>query len=244
MTDVAVPAVGQDAPRARPGRRFSWAWLGLAPVPRLRSGVPDHPDVLSRHRQLPDRVRRADAPELRRPEPAHHRRGVPGQHRDQRGDRRGRRDLRLPARVRRHPGRAAALPRRGADDLLRCRLELRRRPTCARVHVHAGRDRARHDPAATSRDRPEERRFHDLLEARPRDRVPLLPVPVDGPDHGARHPGPQDGMARGIGEHGRQHLPVLAAHRAADPDADAARDDDPAVRQCVRRAGDGLHADR
>jgi putative spermidine/putrescine transport system permease protein len=31
MTDVAVPAVGQDAPRARPGRRFSWAWLGLLP---------------------------------------------------------------------------------------------------------------------------------------------------------------------------------------------------------------------
>ncbi len=95
-----------------------------------------------------------------------------------------------------------------------------------------------------ARDRPEERRLHDLLEARPRDRVPLLPVPVDGPDHGAGHPGPQDGVARGIGEHGRQHLPVLAAHRAADPDADAARDDDPAVRQCVRRAGDGLHADR
>ena len=43
---------------------------------------------------------------------------------------------------------------------------------------------------------------------------------------------------------GATHLPVLAAHRAADPDADAARDDDPAVRQCVRRAGDGLHADR
>ena len=43
---------------------------------------------------------------------------------------------------------------------------------------------------------------------------------------------------------GATHLPVLAARRPADPDADAARHDDPAVRQRVRRPGDGLPADR
>ena len=31
MTEAAVPRSGQDAPRARPGRRFSWAWIGLLP---------------------------------------------------------------------------------------------------------------------------------------------------------------------------------------------------------------------
>jgi len=31
VTEAAVPRSGQDAPRARPGRRFSWAWIGLVP---------------------------------------------------------------------------------------------------------------------------------------------------------------------------------------------------------------------
>ena len=31
MTQAALPVPGQDAPSARPGRRFSWAWLGLVP---------------------------------------------------------------------------------------------------------------------------------------------------------------------------------------------------------------------
>ena len=31
MTEAALPRTAQDAPRARPGRRFSWAWLGLIP---------------------------------------------------------------------------------------------------------------------------------------------------------------------------------------------------------------------
>ncbi len=30
-TNAVLPLVGQDAPPARPGRRFSWAWLGLVP---------------------------------------------------------------------------------------------------------------------------------------------------------------------------------------------------------------------
>ena len=38
--------------------------------------------------------------------------------------------------------------------------------------------------------------------------------------------------------------PVLAVRRPADPDADHPRDDDPAVRQRVRRPGDRLPADR
>ena len=43
---------------------------------------------------------------------------------------------------------------------------------------------------------------------------------------------------------GASSTPVLAPRRAADPDADAPRHDDPAVRQRVRGAGDGLPADR
>ncbi len=31
MTQAALPVPGQDTPKARPGRRFSWAWLGLVP---------------------------------------------------------------------------------------------------------------------------------------------------------------------------------------------------------------------
>ena len=31
MTDAALPTISQDAPSARPGRRFSWSWLGLLP---------------------------------------------------------------------------------------------------------------------------------------------------------------------------------------------------------------------
>jgi putative spermidine/putrescine transport system permease protein len=31
VTQAALPLSGQDAPPARPGRRFSWAWLGLVP---------------------------------------------------------------------------------------------------------------------------------------------------------------------------------------------------------------------
>ena len=31
MTQAALPLSGQDAPPARSGRRFSWAWLGLVP---------------------------------------------------------------------------------------------------------------------------------------------------------------------------------------------------------------------
>jgi putative spermidine/putrescine transport system permease protein len=31
VTQAALPVPGQDAPKARPGRRFSWAWLGLVP---------------------------------------------------------------------------------------------------------------------------------------------------------------------------------------------------------------------
>ena len=30
-SDVALPAIGLDEPPARPGRRVSWAWLGIVP---------------------------------------------------------------------------------------------------------------------------------------------------------------------------------------------------------------------
>jgi len=30
-SDVALPTIGLDAPQASPGRRMSWAWLGLVP---------------------------------------------------------------------------------------------------------------------------------------------------------------------------------------------------------------------
>ena len=31
MTEAALPRIDQGAPTARPGRRFSWAWVGLVP---------------------------------------------------------------------------------------------------------------------------------------------------------------------------------------------------------------------
>src|SRR5512134_275476 len=51
-------------------------------------------------------------------------------------------------------------------------------------------------------------------------------------------------MARSGREHGRVTTPVLAARRPADPGAVHPRRDDPALRQLVRRPGDGLPADR
>src|SRR6187401_1474297 len=51
-------------------------------------------------------------------------------------------------------------------------------------------------------------------------------------------------MARGGREHGRLECPVLALRRPADPDPDHPRDDDPALRERVRGAGDRLPAHR
>src|SRR5664279_1084245 len=51
-------------------------------------------------------------------------------------------------------------------------------------------------------------------------------------------------MAGGVREPGRDVVPVLASRRLADPDPDPARDDDPALRQRVRRPGHRLPADR
>ena len=93
------------------------------------------------------------------------------------------------------------------------------------------------------RDRHLGRRLQILQQARPRDRLPLLPVPAHGADHGAGHRRAAARVARGGREHGRDPAPVLAARRPADPHADDARQHDPAVRQLVRRAGDGLSAD-
>ena len=100
----------------RPGRATGAPWatsiqLDVArprPVLRLRRPVPPHPDVLPRRRELPGQGRPADAPELRRPRLR--RRSANAffvEHRDQPRDRGPRRDLRLPARLRRHRRRAA-----------------------------------------------------------------------------------------------------------------------------------------
>ena len=56
-----------------------------------------------------------------------------------------------------------------------------------------------------------------------RARLPLFPDPADGPDHRAGDRRPEEGMARGGGEHGRERLAVLALRRAADPAAVPAR---------------------
>ena len=88
MTDVAVPAVGQDAPRARPGRRFSWAWLGLVPFLAFAAAfliIPTFYLVTGSFRTESGQPTLQNYADLSQPD---HRRGVPGQHRDQRGDRR------------------------------------------------------------------------------------------------------------------------------------------------------------
>ena len=140
------------------------------------------------------------------------------QHRDQPRHRDRRRDLRLPARLRRHPRRPAAVPRRRADDLLGRRLELRRRPAGPGVHLHPRRGRAPHDPApAPSGSTSYDGGFTLYSKIGLEIVLPLLPVPADGPDHRPGHRRPEGGVARGVREHGRQHLPVLAARRPADP---------------------------
>ena len=86
--------------------------------------------------------------------------------------------------------------------------------------------------------------FTLYTQARPRDRLPLLPVPAHGADHGARHRRAAARVARGGREHGRDPAPVLAARGPADPHPDDPRQHDPAVRQRLRRPGHGLPADR
>ena len=124
------------------------------------------------------------------------------------------------------------------------RLELRRHPAGPGLRLHRRPDRPVHRLPQGNRDRPVQQRLHDLLEDRARDRLPLLPVPADGPDHRPGDRRPEEGLAGSRREHGRQLVPVLAPGGPADPDAVPARIDDPALRQLVRGAGHRLPADR
>ena len=65
----------------------------------------------------------------------------------------------------------------------------------------------------------DERTSSSTRQARPRARLPVLPDPADGPDHRAGHRRPEEGVARGRREHGRDAVAVLAPRRPADPDA-------------------------
>ena len=195
------------------------------PVLPLRGAVPGRPALPPRDRRLPGRRRAAHArrttPTCRRPSIVQR---VPDQHRDQPRHRDRRRHLRVPARLRRHPRRAAADPPRRADDVLRASPRTSpasRWPwrSSSRSGAGAPDDRSSRTSASTS----SRQRLHALLEARPRDRLSLLPVPADGPDHRARHRRAEARMARGGGEHGRDRRAVLAPRGAADPDADAPR---------------------
>ncbi len=87
------------------------------------------------------------------------------------------------------------------------------------------------------------RRVQPRDEARARDRVPVLPVPPHGADHRAGLDGLRQGLAGGGREPGAtplqywRHvaLPVLMPSILGG--------DRPAVRECLRRPGDGLPAD-
>ena len=90
-----------------------------------------------------------------------------------------------------------------------------------------------------------EQGLHAVHQARARDHLPLLPDPADGPDHRAR---PSTGLKKewreaseNMGASSIQYwrhvaLPVLMPSLLGD--------DDPAVRERVRRAGHGVPADR
>ena len=118
--------------------------------------------------------------------------------------------------VRGHPRRPAAVPAHGADDVLRRRLELRRRPARPGVHLHPRQPRLRDRPPA-GRSASSSRGGSSRTKIGPRGRLHVLPVPADDPDHRAGPRRPAAGVARGGRERGRLGVPVLAPRRAADP---------------------------
>ena len=204
MSESLSITTERGAPPARPVRpRRSWSFVGLLPFfifTGLFLGVPlGVPD----HRQLPGPGGRGHPPELRRPVRRADPDGVPQQHRDQPRDRHRRRHPGLPARRRDHQWADAGRLRCGTPDLLGGRLQLRRRPARPRLHVHPRPARPGDELPQGLRCRHLGRRLQPLHEARPRDRLPLLPVPAHGPDHRACHQRPEAGVARGRREHGR-----------------------------------------
>ena len=208
--------------RARLAVASTGRWLGVVPFFLFAFLFLILPTVYLRRRQLPGRATAtpftlqnyADLVDAAR------RRRLPQQHRDQprHRDRRRRSSGFLLA----YAVILGGLPRflrAIADDLLRRRLELRRRAARPRLHLHARPlglvtvflerpVRHRHLPAT---------RLHALLEARARARLPLLPDPAHGPDHRAGHRRAEEGVARGVREHGREPPPVLALRGPADP---------------------------
>ena len=86
MTDVAAACESARMRlRARPGRRFSWSWLGLVPFFAFAIAFLIIPTFYLVTGSFHDRVRASPTlqnyADLSQPD---HRRGLPGQHRDQR----------------------------------------------------------------------------------------------------------------------------------------------------------------
>ena len=142
--------------------------------------------------------------------------------------------------------RAAALAARAGADLLRGRLELRRRAAGLRFPRDAGTPRAGHGAAAragsastSSRSASTCLSFWGLTLTYLFFQIPLMILIVTPA---------LDGLKREWSEAaqilGATRLPVLAHGGAADPLADAARHAGAAVRQCLRGGGDRLCADR
>ena len=125
--------------RARVGAASRWTWLGVAPVLHLRAAVPDparrsswssaasttRPGSFTLQNFADLLGRRASSTAYRISIEISLVTAIAGG------------ALRLPARLRRHPRRPAAVPAADADDLLRRRLELRRRAARLRLHLHA-----------------------------------------------------------------------------------------------------------
>ncbi len=76
----------------------------------------------------------------------------------------------------------------------------------------------------------------------PRADLSLLPDPADGADAGAGARRAEARLARGLVDPRGDRLAVLALRRAAGAVAEHARRDAAALRQCLRRRGDGLCA--
>ncbi len=233
MTTAALPIAARAAPRARAvlasgrlGRGSDSFRSSSSPYCSLSSRPATWSSAASRT------SRAADIAELRQSvHPGEPLEAYKQQPRDQPGHGGHRRDFRLPPRLRRHRRPTATDPPQRHGDVLRRGLELRRRAARPRLHLHPRPRRARH--RCSSRvigidiyaDGFTLYSKIGLVIVYLYFQFPLMVLIIAPAIDGMK-----TRVAGGVGEHGRQLGPVLAAHRPADADADDPRHDDPALR--------------
>ncbi len=139
-----------------------------------------------------------------------------GEHPDQPHDGAPRRAARAPDRLRGDPQGHAGMDPLGVRDVLRRGGELRRHPARLRLHRHPGDDRDRHPvPQQRLRDRHLPARVRDLVAARRRAHLPVLPDPVDDPRDRARDRRPPRRVERGVLEPRRKPASSTGATSAS-----------------------------